>query len=158
MTIPFDAPTSGSEDRSEEINAITGGFNKAMGIRFVRATIDEVVAELEVGPVHKQPFGIVHGGVHAALVEAVASVGASLHAMQRGQVAIGLENHTSFLHAVREGTLRATGRPLSRGKKSQVWEGAITDSAGRLVATGRVRLIVLDQDASIAGETVEVKT
>ena len=33
-------------DFADEMNATRGGFNTAMGLRFVRATRDEVVAEL----------------------------------------------------------------------------------------------------------------
>ncbi len=77
--------------------------------------------------------------------------------MARGQSVVGLENNTSFLRATREGVLRATARPLARGRRSQVWEGTITDEAGRVVAAGRVRLLALEADAALAGETVEVK-
>ncbi len=128
-----------------------------MGIHFVRATGDEVVAEMEIGPQHHQPYGIVHGGVHSGLIEAVTSVGAALAALPRGQSVVGLENHTSFLNAVREGKLRATARPLMRGRRTQVWEGTITDADGRTVASGRVRFLALEAGASLAGETVEVK-
>jgi uncharacterized protein (TIGR00369 family) len=134
------------------IEQIPDGWKKAMGIRFVRASPGELVAELDIGPEHRQPLGIVHGGVHAGLIETVASVGASLSVLPLGKVAVGLDNHTSFLHAVREGRLRATGRALSGGKKSQLWQVDVEDARGRLVSTGRVRLLVIDQDAPLAGK------
>ena len=146
-----------AEDFSEMLNGTLDGWNAAMGLRFVRATADEVVAEIEVGAVHRQPYGLVHGGVYAGMVETVASVGAALHAMSLGRTVVGLENHTSFLHAVREGVLRATARPLTRGKQTQVWEGTITDATGRVAATGRVRFLGLTPGASVAGETVAIK-
>lgn len=150
-------PTPADDDASAILNAQLDGWNAAMGIRFLRATRDEVVAELHVGDVHRQPYGVVHGGVYAGMIETIASVGAALDAITRGQSVVGLENNTSFLRATREGTLRATARPLTRGRRSQVWEGRIEDDAGRTVAAGRVRLLALEQDASLAGETVEVK-
>ncbi len=143
-----------TKDFAEDLNASRDGWNTAMGLRFVRATADEVVAELEIGPQHRQPYGIVHGGVHSGVIETIASVGAALYAMPQGQGVVGLENHTSFLHAVREGVLRATARPLARGRKTQVWEGEVRDPGGRLVATGRVRLICLERDVSLAGTPV----
>src|SRR5215472_10522384 len=89
---------------AEAINARnSGGWSGVMGIHFLRATADEVTAELTVGPAHLQPYGIVHGGVHSGLIETIASVGAALAALPRGQSVVGLENHTSFLVAVREG-------------------------------------------------------
>jgi 1,4-dihydroxy-2-naphthoyl-CoA hydrolase len=139
------------------INAGASGWNQAMGIHFIRATVDEVIAEMEIAAHHRQPYGIVHGGVHSGLVEAVASVGAALAALPRNQSVVGLENHTSFLNAVREGKLRATARPLMRGRRTQVWEANITDTDGRSVASGRVRFLALEAGASLAGETVQVK-
>ena len=148
---------SDEADLSSELNASLDGWNAAMGLRFVRATASEVTAELRIGPVHRQPYGLVHGGVYAGIIETVTSVGAALHAMSRGQSVVGLENSTSFLHAAREGVLRVTARPLSRGRKTQVWEGTVTDETERVVATGRVRLICLDAGAAVAGETLAVK-
>jgi 1,4-dihydroxy-2-naphthoyl-CoA hydrolase len=140
------------------LNASASGWNLAMGIHFIRATADEVIAELEIASHHHQPYGIVHGGVHAGLIETVASVGAALAALPRGQSVVGLENNTSFLNAVREGKLRVTARPLMRGRRTQVWEATITDDAGRTVASGRVRFLALEGGTSLAGETVKVKT
>jgi uncharacterized protein (TIGR00369 family) len=146
-----------AEDFSEMLNGTLDGWSKAVGLRYVSATVDEVVCELEVGAQHLQPYGIVHGGVYAGLVESVASVGAGLNALPHGRTIVGLENHTSFLHAVREGVLRATARPLTRGRKTQVWEGTITDATGRVAASGRVRFLCLEPGATVAGETLGPK-
>jgi len=143
-----------TDDFARTLNDSVDGWNKAMGIHFVRARADEVVAEIEIGPVHRQPYGIVHGGVHAGLIETVTSTGAGIYALQHGKSVVGLENHTSFLKAVREGKLVITAVPLSRGRSTQVWEAKITDEGGRLVATGRVRLFALDPGAPIAGAAI----
>ena len=145
------------DDLAPMLNTMRDGWCTAMDLRFVRATRDEVVAEWAVAPQHLQAYGIVHGGVYSGVIETVASVGAALDAMTRGQSAVGLENHTSFLHAVREGTLRAVARPLSRGRRTQVWEVAISDEGGRTVATGRVRMLCLEEGSRVAGENVAVK-
>ena len=131
--------------------AAADGWVRAMGVKFVRATADEVIAEWTVGHEHRQAYGIVHGGVHCGVIETVASVGAALVAMPRGQRVVGLENNTSFIKAAREGTLRATGKPITRGRRTQVWEVRVDDEKGQLLATGRVRLICLDADAPLAG-------
>jgi 1,4-dihydroxy-2-naphthoyl-CoA hydrolase len=139
------------------LNASMSGWTRGMGIHFMVATGDEVVAELEITADHYQAYGIVHGGVHSGLIETVASVGAALAALPRGQSVVGLENHTSFLNAVREGKLRATARPLMRGRRTQVWEANVTDAEGRTIASGRVRFLALEAGSSLAGETVAVK-
>jgi 1,4-dihydroxy-2-naphthoyl-CoA hydrolase len=144
-------------DFAPALNDARSGWNKAMGIHFVSATANEVVAEMEIAEHHRQPYGIVHGGVHSGLIEAVTSVGAALAALPRGQSVVGLENHSSFLNAVREGKLRATARPLMRGRRTQVWEATVADAEGRSIASGRVRFLALEAGASLVGETVKVK-
>ena len=144
---PEDADVAASLNQSS-----LDGWTRAMGLRFVRATIGEVIAELEVGPAHRQPHGIVHGGVYSGMIETVASTGAALHAMRHGNTVVGLENHTSFVHAVREGVLRVTAKPITRGRRTQVWEATVVDPAGRIAATGRVRLLCLEPDVVLAGQ------
>jgi 1,4-dihydroxy-2-naphthoyl-CoA hydrolase len=138
-------------------NSSLGGWNAAMGLRFLRVTFDEVVAELRIAPHHLQPYGVVHGGVYSGIIETTCSVGAAFNAMKRGRSAVGLENHTSFLKATREGLLRVTARPLVKGSRTQVWEATVTDAAGNAVASGRVRMLALEGDAALAGEKVDVK-
>lgn len=131
-----------------------GGFNDALGIRFTHASPDEVRAELALRPEHLQVYGIVHGGVYASLVETLCSVGAAISAGARGHSVVGLENHTSFLRAARGGLLQARAVPLTRGRRTQVWETTITDEAGKVAARGTVRLLVLEPGSELAGESV----
>jgi 1,4-dihydroxy-2-naphthoyl-CoA hydrolase len=152
-----DGPGMSPEELLDVANGSLAGWNDAMGLRFVRVSFDEVVAELKISSHHLQPYGVVHGGVYAGIIETTASVGAAFNAMKRGRSAVGLENHTSFLKAVREGVLRVTARPLVRGSRTQVWEATVTDGAGQAVATGRVRMLALEGDAPLAGEKVDVK-
>ena len=147
-----------TEDFTEMINQARDAWSHAMGLQFVRVTREEVVGELEVWPVHLQAYGVVHGGVHAGVLETLASVGAAVNAMARGQTVVGLENHTSFVRAVRGGRLRATVVPLTRGRRSQLWEGRIVDDANHLIATGRVRLLCLEPGAELAGTPAALQT
>ena len=145
-----------SQDFSERMNELPEGWLQAMGVTITLATQDEVRCELTVGPEHLQGYGIVHGGVHCGLIESLASVGAFVFAQQRGQHVVGLENNTSFIRAVRAGTkLHAVATPITRGRRTQVWEGQVLDEEERVVATGRVRLLCLDADQSLAGELVK---
>ncbi len=137
-----------------ELNAIRGGFNTALGLRFISASYEAIVAEIELGPQHHQPYGIVHGGVYAGMVETLASVGAALNLGALGLHTVGLDNNTSFLKAVRAGTLCGTARPLARGRRTQVWEVSIT-CAAELVAVGRVRLLGIEKDAPVGGDVID---
>jgi len=139
-----------SDDFVEALNRLPG-WVREMGLRLLTATPDEVTCEWEVAEKHHQGYGIVHGGVHCGVIETLASVGAAVAAAPRGQRVVGLENSTSFLRAVRSGTLRGLARPVTRGRTTQVWEGWIRDEQGNLVAQGRVRLLCLDEGRALAG-------
>ncbi len=115
------------------------GLNEALGFTLDEAGPDRVVLSWTVGPHHLQPYGIVHGGVHCAAVEASASIGAALWFGERGKV-VGAANHTNFLRAAREGRLVATATPIHRGRSQQLWQVEVHDDDHRLVARGEVRL------------------
>ncbi len=139
-------------DAAAFLNALHHGtFPGELGITVVTATRDEVTATLEVRPGLRQPHGIVHGGVYASVIETLASVGAALDTKEKGKTAVGLENQTSFVRAVREGVLHARATPITRGRRTQLWEVIVRDEAGQIAATGRVRLLVLDEDTEIRG-------
>jgi len=145
-----------AKEFSAQLNAIPEGWVQAMGMTITHATKDEVRAELAVGQQHLQGYGIVHGGVHCGIIETLSSMGAYLFAREMGKQVVGLENSTSFIRAVRAGAkLHAVARPVTRGRQTQVWQAQVLDEEERLVATGRVRLLCLDPDQSLAGEVVK---
>ena len=145
-----------AKEFSAQLNAIPEGWVQAMGMTITHATKDEVRAELAVGQQHLQGYGIVHGGVHCGIIETLSSMGAYLFAREMGKKVVGLENSTSFIRAVRAGAkLHAVARPVTRGRQTQVWQAQVLDEEERLVATGRVRLLCLDPDQSLAGEVVK---
>jgi 1,4-dihydroxy-2-naphthoyl-CoA hydrolase len=115
------------------------GFVKLLGLRFEEASGDRVVLACPVTPDLHQPYGLVHGGVHATLAETAASVGGALWFGDRGKV-VGISNQTDFLRAVRGGELRAEATPLARGRTTQLWQVLISDDQDRLVAHAKVRL------------------
>ncbi|HHX84993.1 MAG TPA: PaaI family thioesterase [Actinomycetales bacterium] len=126
------------------------GFGNVVGIEYVEVGPDRVVVTVPVEPHLHQPHGIVHGGVHCAIVEEVASVAGSVWLGGDGKV-VGVNNSTDFLRAVTEGTLTATGTPVHRGRTQQLWRVEITDASGRTAAVGQVRLANLEPPAPREG-------
>ena len=136
------------------LNATRGGFERAIGLEFTHVSAEEVVCEVPVGPHLHQPYGLVHGGVYASIIETAASVGAAMFAMPKRQTTVGLENTTSFVRAVRSGKLTGRALPIHRGRQTQVWEVEVRGDDGKVAATGRVRMLCLEPGAQIAGQTV----
>jgi uncharacterized protein (TIGR00369 family) len=86
--------------------------------------------------------GIVHGGVFAGAAEAIASTGTALEVMGAGNVAMGLSNDTTVLADVRDGTIHALARAVSRGEHEWVWTVDATGDDGAPVAHSRVTVAV----------------
>lgn len=106
---------------------------------------DRVTFQVAVSPALHQPYGIVHGGVYAALAERAAVLGATAWLGGAGRpraTAVG----TQFLRAVRDGTLFVEAHPVHRGRGQQLWQVRITGHTGpahdavKVVATAEVRL------------------
>ena len=135
----------------------TSNWDKQMNFRIVEMSGERVVGEYVVDPRHHQPYGIVHGGVHCSAVETVCSIGAGLSARERGtaQGVVGLDNHTSFIRAVRSGKVTVTATPVTRGRQSQLWMAESRDEEGNLIAQGKVRLLCLQDDTVLGGQAWE---
>jgi 1,4-dihydroxy-2-naphthoyl-CoA hydrolase len=99
-----------------------------------------LTGHIDAGPAHHQPMGIVHGAVYTGAVETAASVGATAAVYHLGQFAVGVDNFTDFVRPVREGRLQVEARAAQQGRTLQLWDVAIINEAGKLVAKGRVRL------------------
>lgn len=105
---------------------------------------DAAAADLVVSPGLHQPYGIVHGGVYAALAERVAEAGGQAWLGERGRARATVVG-TQFLRAVREGRVHAAATPVHRGRGQQLWQVRMTDrapdGAERVVAVSEVRLV-----------------
>ena len=130
------------EMTAEQLADLRSPFDELMGATVVEASSERVVARLPVGDHLHQAGGIVHGGVYATLVEGTAGLGGTVWLAGQG-AAVGVSNHTDFLRAVSAGELTAVATPLQRGRRLQLWEVAVSDADGRLVAHGTVKLFNL---------------
>lgn len=113
-----------------------------LGIHYKNISKDSVELELTIEEQHKQPYGIMHGGISAVLAETAASLGANAQLDTTKKVAVGLELNLNHLRAVPNGTIIAVATPLHIGKKTQVWEIKITNEQKNLVSAGRCTLFI----------------
>lgn len=133
------------------INQKLTGLDRTLGLQLLSASPERVEAELEIDDRHRQVHGVVHGGVYATIVETLGSIGAFVAQGSERSAVVGMENHTSFLRAVREGRLHAVALPLNRGRRTQLWEVRIETDDGKLAASGRLRTLCLEEGAILAG-------
>lgn len=118
------------------------GFDAFYGLELLEVGPEVARAQLTVRDEHKQPFGLVHGGVYAAIAEALASYSTTSVVLAQGSSASGMSNLTSFLRPVTEGTIHALATRKHAGRTTWVWEVEMRDDQQRLCATSRVTLAV----------------
>jgi uncharacterized protein (TIGR00369 family) len=121
---------------------VSHGFDGLYGLELVELTDALARGQVEVHDHLKQPAGLVHGGVYAAIAEALASFATALSVMPEGKLAVGLSNHTSFMRPITDGTIHATAVRKHRGRSTWVWEVEISDDKGRLCVLTRVTMAV----------------
>jgi uncharacterized protein (TIGR00369 family) len=118
------------------------GFDRLYGLEVTEVGDRLMRGKVLVRNEIKQPAGLVHGGIYAAIAESLATTGTALAVIADGNTAMGLSNQTSFLRPVIEGNINAEARVRHRGRTTWVWEVELTDDAGRLCALTRVTVAV----------------
>lgn len=116
------------------------GFIAHIGLYFDTVSGVLVTGHLDVTPEHHTPWGVVHGGVYASMIESAASLGASIAVLEEGRYAVGVNNQTDFLRPHRLGRLDLRATPVQQGRTLQLWVVDITNADDRTVARGQVRL------------------
>ena len=124
------------------------GFNGLVGLVILDSDERQARGSLVVRREVMQPWGIVHGGVFAAIAESLASWATATVVAADGQAALGLANNTSFLRPVSEGTIHGLATRRHRGRTTWVWDVDMSDDDGHLCATSRVTIAVRPVPAS----------
>lgn len=102
-------------------------------IHLKEAEHDRTVMELTVVKESLNPYGIAHGGV----LYTMGDCAAGLAARSDGRRYVTLSSSFNFLRSGQLGdTIQATGTIRHRGRTTCVAEVDITDSQGRLLASG----------------------
>lgn len=127
---------------AEQLNGLVQGFDRLYGLEWLACSDTEVRARVAVRAELKQAAGLVHGGVYAAIAETMASFGTALAVLERGEVAVGQSNSTSFLRPITDGVIHALATRLHRGRTTWVWDVGFSDDAERTCAVTRMTIAV----------------
>lgn len=137
---------------SVDVNALNerlaGSLPGLLGVRFIEASLDRLVAELEIRDDLNTGGGRVHGGTLMAFADTVGAVATVIN-LPPGAGTTTLESKTNFLSAGRGGILRAEATPLHKGRTTMVWQTRVTDETGRLVSlTTQTQIVLTPPDSS----------
>jgi 1,4-dihydroxy-2-naphthoyl-CoA hydrolase len=104
-----------------------------LGIR-TTGSPERVEATLDWAPELCTGAGVLHGGVLMALADSAGAVCAFLNLPEGATGTTTIESKTNFFAAVRDGVVRASSRPLHRGRRTIVVETDVFDEHGKHVA------------------------
>ena len=107
-----------------------------LGHEMIEIKENYVKSKLKIEDHHKQPMGLVHGGIYATLSETICSYGANF--LDKG-VFVGVNNNTDFLSSVEDGEIICIAQPIKIGRSYQLWESKIYHNE-KLCAISKVRL------------------
>ena len=125
----------------ENKNFLEGTFDDFINHEILEISKNYIKSSLVVEDYHKQPMGMVHGGVIDTMAEA--SISYAAYYTQEGTW-VGVNNNTDFIKAVTEGTIICEATPIKLGKRSQIWE-AILSNNDEVCARSTVRLTNIDK-------------
>ncbi len=109
-------------------------FAVLMGVEFIEAEPERVVATMLVRPDLCTLGDAIHGGAVMALADSVGATATFINLPPDAKGTTTLESKTNFVAAAKVGsTVRAIATPVHRGKRTQVWQTRIETTDGRLV-------------------------
>lgn len=106
-----------------------------MGVAFVAAEKDRVVATMVVREDLCTLGHSIHGGAVMAFADSVGAAATAINLPPDAKGTTTIESKTNFTGAAKAGsTVRATATPIHIGRRTQVWQTRLETDEGRLVA------------------------
>jgi 1,4-dihydroxy-2-naphthoyl-CoA hydrolase len=131
-------------DALERLKQLKLPFAELLGIVFVSADKDRVVAELTVRDELCTRPAVMHGGAIMAFADTLGAAGTILN-LPEGAGTTTLESKTNFIAGAPLGArLIGEATPVHRGRRTQVWTTRIATAEGRLIAVITQTQMVLE--------------
>ena len=119
----------------EKIQTLKIPFAELMGVTFVEADKDRVVARMQVRPELCTLNQTIHGGAAMALADSVGAAATVINLPADAKGTTTIESKTNFIGGAREGAaVVAIATPVHRGRRTQVWQTRLETEDGTLVA------------------------
>lgn len=131
-----------SHSKLEEWNkAAEGTFWDLLGCTIEKITESEVTAVLEIEPRHLNLIGILHGGVHATLIDSAMGLMAMIAKPEANVVTTNL--NIQYVTKVESGLVSVTAQIIHISRKSVTAQAFVRNESGELCAfgTGNFRVV-----------------
>ena len=120
-------------------------FGEKLGISLIEADHGHAVFEATPDGSSYNPMGSVHGGYIATILDSACGIAAHT-ALKPGYGYTTLELKVSFVKGLSStsGTIRATGRLISMGRRAAFTEATLHNDKGQVCATATSTLLVFE--------------
>jgi len=121
----------------------TSPYFELLSMNLMDVGVGYAVLEIDLTQKHLQPYGKVHGGVFASIIDAVAfwSVYFGIEDQAAGLTTVDLK--LNYLAPAVSGKLIARGRQIKVGRTLGYAEAQVVDQAGKILAHGTSTVIIL---------------
>jgi uncharacterized protein (TIGR00369 family) len=116
---------------------------KTLGYDVIEAEKGRVIVVVEPSEIHLNPYGTVHGGLTATLLDSCMGL-AVQSTLDTGFGQTTLEFKISLIRPItpETGPIKAEGTVLNSGRRVGTAEGRLTDGRGRLLAHGTTTCLI----------------
>lgn len=120
----------------------TSPYPHHLGMSLISISTDQAEVKLNTGQCHLQPFGIVHGGVLATLID-TATFWSAFMRLPEDAGLVNIDLKLNYLKSISNGLMTAQGCCIRAGRSINYAEASVTDEKGNLLAHGTSTLLVL---------------
>ena len=120
----------------------TSPYPRHLRMQLVSISMDHAMVKLKTDQCHLQPFGIVHGGVLATLIDTATFWSVFLRLPEDAGL-VNIDLKLNYLKSISTGLMTAEGRCIRAGRSINYAEAGIKDKEGNLLAHGTSTLMVL---------------
>lgn len=130
----------------DHIQAVIKAINQGPYFKHMSMPVKEMgtgysIVELEVRNEHLNPFGAIHGGAYASIIDTAAYWATYCELDERvGLISIDLK--IDYLAPIRDGIITAKGRSIKIGKTICLAEATATDKDGKWLVHGTSKMMV----------------
>jgi uncharacterized protein (TIGR00369 family) len=130
----------------DHVKAVLKAINQGPYFKHLSMPVKEMgigysIVELKVDNEHLNPFGGIHGGVYASVID-TAAYWAAYCELSEGIGLISIDLKIDYLAPISHGVISASGRSIKIGKSMCLAEATITDKNGKWLAHGTSKMMV----------------
>ncbi len=130
----------------DHVEAVINAINQGPFFKHLSMTVKEIGVgysnvELKVGTEHLNPFGGIHGGAYASVID-TAAYWAAYCEIEESVGLISIDLKIDYLAPINDGVIISKGRSIKIGKSMCLAEATATDEEGKWLAHGTSKMMV----------------